>query len=247
MKGTPSLPSILSIGCSIRCRGDETVLDIGCGSGTYTEKILQRLSSEGRLLSADLSMGMLREMGAMPFPGRLYRLNADVIALPRPDGCCDLVLANHFFYHVPQIEQAIAEIHRVLRPGGKLVAATNSRYAMEALFEEIETACAALGHRVKIPPPPARTRFTLENGAAFLEPFFCQVRCPVLESALVFPEAAPAAAYVDSLRAAYEHLLPEGIAWEELTEQVRRQIAAQIAREGEYRVPKASGAFVVVK
>ena len=74
-----------------------------------------------------------------------------------------------------------------------------------------------------------------------------QVECPVLESSLLFPEAGPAVAYIDSLRAAYEHLLPEAIAWQSLLEQVQRQISSKIARQGEYRVPKTSGAFVAVK
>jgi SAM-dependent methyltransferase len=229
-------------------RGDETVLDIGCGTGTYTEGLLQRLSRGGYHLSGDLSLGMLREMAAMTFSPCVSLANADVTALPHPDTCFDVVLANHIFYHVPEIERAVAEIHRVLRPQGRLVAATNSRYAMEGFVAEMEEACGRLGCPLKIPAPPARTRFTLENGAACLEPLFCHVRSPVLESALVFPEAAPAVAYINSLRAVYEHLLPsDGMTWQGLVDQVRRQIASKIARQGEYRVPKVSGVFVAAK
>jgi hypothetical protein len=90
-------------------------------------------------------------------------------------------------------------------------------------------------------------RFTLENGWAFFQPFFPDVRQGTVESALVFSEAAPAVAYINSLRHTYSPQLPDGLAWETLIEQVERQIGAKIAAQGQYRVAKTTGVFIATR
>ena len=228
-------------------RGDERVLDIGCGSGAYVEPVCEWLTRGGRMLAGDVSRGMLRDVAARSLPDCVDLLNADAMRIPLADGCCDVVLANHMLYHIPQMAVAVAEIQRVLRPGGHFVAATNARDAMQALIAEMEEAGHALGYPVDIPPVPARVRFTLENGWATLRPCFPGVAQDVVESALVFCEAAPAVAYIDSMRITYEPRLPDGLGWEVLIEQVERQIRAKIAAVGEYRVAKRAGVFVATR
>lgn len=225
-------------------RGDERVLDIGCGSGAYIEPVCQRLPQGGRLLAGDLSWGMLRSVAAKSLPGCVSLLNADATQIPLPDGCCDVVLANHILGHITQIEAAVAEIRRVLRPGGCLVAATNARDSMHAFITEVTEACYALDHLLEFAPAPWRVRFTLENGWAFLKPSFPAVRQETLKSELVFSEAAPPVAYINSLRHIYGLQLPEGLAWETLIEQVERQIRLKITAQGEYRVAKTTGVFI---
>jgi SAM-dependent methyltransferase len=157
-----------------------------------------------------------------------------------------VMLANHMLFHVPQIESAVAEIHRVLRPGGHLLAATNARDSMETFITEVAEACRGLGHSIDLPPSPA-LRFTLEDGQASLQPCFPDVERDIIESALVFSEAAPPVAYIDSMRHAVAPGLPDGLTWEALIEQVKRQIRARIAAQGEYRVAKTTGVFVATR
>jgi len=228
-------------------RGDERVLDIGCGSGAYIEPVCRRLAQGGRLLAGDLSLGMLRDVAAKSLPACAALLNGDATSIPLPDGCCDVVLANHMLYHVPQIEAAVAEIRRVLRPGGRFLAATNTRHSMLEFITEVEVACRTLGYSIDIPPTPARTRFTLENGWDFVRPSFPNVEQDIVESALVFAVAAPAVAYINSLRDIYGPQLPAGLAWETMMEQVERQIQDSIAEQRVYRVAKTTGVFVATR
>lgn len=228
-------------------RGDERVLDIGCGSGAYIEPVCRRLTQGGQLLASDLSWGMLCDVAAKSLPACVTFLNGDAANIPLPDGCCDVVLANHMLYHVPRIETAVAEIRRVLRPGGHFVAATNARDAMQEFITEVEAACRDLDHPVDIPPSPARVRFTLENGWGSLQSSFPNVEQDAFESTLVFSEATPPAAYIDSLRHIYGPQLPDGLAWEMLMEQVERQIESSLADQGEYRVAKTTGVFVATR
>jgi SAM-dependent methyltransferase len=149
-------------------------------------------------------------------------------------------------FHIPRIEGAVAEIHRVLRPGGYLLAATNARDSMETFMTETAEACHALGHSIGLPPSPV-LRFTLEDGGASLQPCFPDVERDIIESALVFSEVAPPVAYIDSMRHVYAPGSPDGLTWETLIEQVERQIRARIAAQGEYRVTKTTGVFVTTR
>ncbi len=133
----PQLDFITWVVERISWRGDETVLDVGCGDGAYVEPVCARLTEDGRLLSADISLGMLYDVNAKTFAGQPRLFNADAMTIPLPDACCDVVLANHMLYHVPLIERALAEIRRVLRPGGRLPCNTHGGQLSEAYIHGV--------------------------------------------------------------------------------------------------------------
>lgn len=232
----------------IAWRGDETVLDVGCGSGIYAEKVIARLGDGGRLINADLSFGMLHDLAQNEAARDVPRLNADVTHLPLPDRSMDVVLANHMLFVVPDIPAAAAEIRRVLRPGGHLVAATNGQASMSRFDQELEAACRALGYApgdyAALLTAPVFTRFCDQNGGALLRTAFPDVRLHAADNALVFPEAGPMIAYQDSRRSNMEDHLPPGLTWEALLGQIHRQVSAVIEAEGEYRVAKREVVFV---
>src|SRR5262245_8237900 len=106
-------------------RGDEIVLDIGAGPGSYFDVLTARIP-DGRLIAGDLSFGMVQKASQHPKADML--LNGDAQTLPFPAGVFDVVLANHMLFHVPDIDKALFEIHRVLKPDGTVLAATNSQF-----------------------------------------------------------------------------------------------------------------------
>ncbi len=224
--------------------GNETVLDVGCGAGLYISPIRERLTSGGSLISADLSFGMLSDVAQKDFAFDTNLLNSNILRLPFPDDSCDVILANHMLYHVPDIPAAMTEIKRVLRPGGYLIAATNAKDSMMQLVDEIETAYKSLGEPIQIPPTPPRANFSLENGGAFIEPEFPEVQVQRFESFLVFPDAAPVVAYINSMQSFYEPQISTSIPWETFLTQVEKQIELKIQEQGEYRVAKITGAFI---
>ncbi|MFI1970663.1 class I SAM-dependent methyltransferase [Streptomyces cinnamoneus] len=114
-------------------RGDEDVLDLGCGSGAVLLLIGRRLTT-GRALGVDLwrrrdqwrsDPRTLRENAAAGgMGGRVGLCTADVSALPLVDGCFDVVVTSmtvHNVYPLARRRAALAEAVRVLRPGGRLV------------------------------------------------------------------------------------------------------------------------------
>ncbi len=101
------------------------VLDAGCGTG----QVLADLDGRGlRLVGLDLSAEMLRHARRRVPSARLVR--GDCQRLPFPDHSFDLVLNTLSFHWYPAPRAALAEFHRVLRPGGRLLLAGIAAHAM---------------------------------------------------------------------------------------------------------------------
>lgn len=102
--------------------GDETLLDIGCGTGQFAATALSRfprLNVWGIDLSAKmLDQGLSRRHA---WAGRLHVTRGDSERLPFHDSSFDVVTCSHSFHHYPRQAAVVAEMFRVLRPNGKLL------------------------------------------------------------------------------------------------------------------------------
>ena len=109
--------------------GPRRVLDAGCGRGNIAERIARE--SDAAVVGIDQSERMVeltRARGVDAVVG-------DVRALPFEDGEFDCALAAWMLFHVPDVDAALAELARVLRPGGRLVAVTNGPDHHRELYE----------------------------------------------------------------------------------------------------------------
>jgi ubiquinone/menaquinone biosynthesis C-methylase UbiE len=100
---------------------DERILDVGCGTGVFATQILRRFP-DTQVWGLDLSAGMLaRAQTRAPMTaGRLHLVQGDSERLPFADDSFDVVTCIHSFHHYPRQDRVVAEMHRVLRPGGRL-------------------------------------------------------------------------------------------------------------------------------
>lgn len=100
-------------------RGDETVLDAGCGTGNVTRILLDRLP-DGHVVAVDAAPSMV-EQARERLPPEVDVRQADLLEL-RLDEPVDAVLSTATFHWVPDHDRLFANLHAALRPGGRLVA-----------------------------------------------------------------------------------------------------------------------------
>jgi len=130
-------------------RPEETVLDIGCGTGNLTLAILARLSPSGRVAAVDIAPRMIEMAQRKVEDPRVEWHVADIRRLPLPDSCADRAFCFSVWPHVEDREAAAAELGRVIKPGGLLhVWHLSSR----AKINEIHSTAGGPIHHDLLPP-----------------------------------------------------------------------------------------------
>ena len=167
----------------------QAVLDVGCGSGRYMLHALRR--GAARVIGVDLSAPMLERAGT-----ELARLQPDaevdlvqgsLTALPVPDARANLTICALVIGHLENLEQSLAELRRVTRPGGTLLCSDvhpighalgwvrdfksrGQRYAVrhtQHLYSHWHAACATLGLRIEQVLEPMLDPVDIPDGAHF--------------------------------------------------------------------------------
>lgn len=121
-----SVESFAGVGYPFRAeciRTGETVLDIGSGSGTDAFVARERVGPRGHVYGLDLTPAMRAKLTAIA--AEIGVDNVTVLAgnaedIPLPDASVDVVTSNGVLNLVPNKARAVAEIERVLRPGGRV-------------------------------------------------------------------------------------------------------------------------------
>jgi SAM-dependent methyltransferase len=155
------------------------VLEVGCGPGELAVEIVSRTGARVRAL--DLSPRMVELALGRGVDARV----GDVQELPFDDGAFDCAVAAWMLYHVPDVDRALSELARVLRPGGRLVAVTNSHRHLAELYE-------LLG-KARVPYP-----FGAEEGEEHLRRHFARVERRDAWGWIAFPDRDAAQSYVDA-------------------------------------------------
>jgi SAM-dependent methyltransferase len=154
------------------------VLEIGSGDGSLAARIASEVGAE--VVAFDQSPAMVARARARGVDAAL----GDVQALAAPVASFDCALAAWMLYHVPDRERALAQLARVLRPGGRLVAVTNSEWNLRELWGLFGDAA------VRVHP------FSAENGGDQLRRHFRRVERRDVVGTVTFPSSESARAYV---------------------------------------------------
>ncbi|ULE34843.1 class I SAM-dependent methyltransferase [Mycobacterium sp. IDR2000157661] len=115
------------------------VIDVGCGAGRHSFEAFRRGAdviafdqNAADLNDVDEILTAMREQGEAPRSARAEAVKGDALDLPYDDATFDCVIASEILEHVPTDDELIAELVRVLKPGGAL-AITVPRWLPEKL------------------------------------------------------------------------------------------------------------------
>jgi SAM-dependent methyltransferase len=162
--------------------GPRVVLEVGGGPGELAERMQRELGATVSFV--DISPRMVELARARGIEAQV----GDVQELPFAAGSFDTVVAAWMLYHVPDLDRALAEIARVLRPGGAFIAVTNSVTHL-AEFRELVAY-----------PPGSEEGFNRENGADLLRTRFGTVAQHDLELTVTVHDRAKLVAYQQSMQ-----------------------------------------------
>jgi ubiquinone/menaquinone biosynthesis C-methylase UbiE len=212
------------------------VLELGSGPAFIWTQCPERIPAEWQITLSDLSPGMLataQENLASVEHDFTYR-EIDAQQIPFEDKTFDIVIANHMLYHVPDRPKALAEIRRVLKDDGVLIAATNGDNHLFELNRWLKAAS---------PDPkfvPMGNPFTLDNGLAQLEPFFSSIETLRYADSLHVTDIDLMMKYINSV------LTLKGFASADIPE-VKAEMEEELASNGEIFIQKDSGLFKAKK
>ena len=144
----------------LELRGDETVLDAGCGTGQVTEALRERLP-RGHVIALDASPSMIAKAVERLGADRMTYLTHDLMEPIRIDPV-DAILSTATFHWVPDHDRLFANLAAVIEPGGQLVAQCGGWGNLERVNAAAERAAAIDLATTKTYPTPEETWTRLE-------------------------------------------------------------------------------------
>lgn len=225
---------------AIEWAGDEVLLDIGADGGRCYARLMQA-QPDIAYFALDLSPELLRN-----HPGSDCLTRGDAMRLPYGDDSFDIVMANHVLYQLSDIEAGLAEIKRVLKPDGRLLAAADSLQNLPELQVLMRRAIVLLsknGVQLNSPGLPSDA-FALENGTRILARHFYAVVRHDLPGQLVFDDVEPALEFLESMREMRQAALPDDVSWDDLMLIMRQQMSQLLQLLGKLELSLALGALV---
>lgn len=169
------------------------ILELGCGTGKLWFRNRDNIDKNLDVMLSDFSKSMLRiakeKLKNIECDFKYEEINAENI--PFEDESFDIIIAQHMIYFVPDIEKALAEIQRVLKPKGIFYVTANSCESMKELNKLVEKFAPNLG----LDSNGYSDRFDLEHGKGILEKYFSSVDVAILDGKIIVDDAKPVVSY----------------------------------------------------
>ncbi len=218
---------------SSQCTG----LALGCGNASQWQANQVRFPQDLRMFLSEYSYGMLQEpIKVFKDDPRFMLCAMDAMHIAFESNRFDFVTANHMLYHVPDVNQTLSEVVRVLKPEGMLMAATNGERHMADLDDLLHAFDPRFdGEHVM------SGVFSLHNGKQSLEKWFDEIEVIPYQSDLQVTDA--------QLLAEYAFSMPKV---KELFEAKQKEALAaffheRILRDGAIFIAKETGLFIARK
>ncbi len=224
------------------------ILDIGCGAGKQCFLFYKALEGEADITGEDVNQELLekaRQENAK-IGNRMKFIDFDFNQrFPLSDNQYDLVTSCFAIYYSQDIPFTISEMHRVIKPGGRLFTTgpmpENKRLFYDIIFEATQK---------PIPPMPGSSRYSSLIHKA-IQSLFPKVEIHIFENPLIFESVDPFLAYTRASlsedRKLWKSLFEESEGFEHVMQQIKIVASRRIDQDGKLVMIKVVGGFTATK
>lgn len=232
----------------IQLKKGSKILDVGCGSGKQCFSYLKFLEGAAEIYGGDVNAELLnqaREANAkIGNPIQFGEVNFNKI-FPFENDRFDFASCCFAIYYAENIPFTISEMHRVLKPGGRLFTSGPMPANKQLFYDIIREATGK-----PIPPMPGSSRYSTQIFSAIQE-LFSSVEIHIFENPLTFDTVDPFLAYTRASLAEDRKLWTGLFSGKDDFNRVMDQIAAtasrRLARDGKLVMTKVVGGFLATK
>jgi ubiquinone/menaquinone biosynthesis C-methylase UbiE len=224
------------------------ILDIGCGAGKQCFLFYKALQGEAEITGGDVNQQLLEQARQenAKIGNRIKFIDLDFNQrFPLEDNQFDLLTSCFAIYYSEDIRFTISEMHRVLKPGGRMFT-TGPMPENKQLFYEIITAAT---HK-PIPPMPGSSRYSSKIFQA-IQALFAKVEIQIFENPLTFEAADPFLAYTRASlsedRKLWKGLFDEAGGFDKVMEAIKIAAEERLAKDGKLVMTKVVGGFIATK
>lgn len=219
------------------------ILEVGCGNGALWFENAGSVPEKTELVLSDLSGGMVHDAQrqinnafASAYPAENISFQViDCQNIPFLENSFDLVIANHVFFYCDDVDQAIRECARVLKPGGKLICSTYGSRHMKEITELVQD----FDPEIVLAAEKLDAHFGKENGEALLRESFTSVQWIQYEDSIEIDQSEPLIAYILSCHGNQNRRLLDR--FKEFRSYVEKQV------QGGFHITKDAGVFLCSK
>jgi ubiquinone/menaquinone biosynthesis C-methylase UbiE len=224
------------------------ILDVGCGAGKQCFLFYKALEGDADITGGDVNPELLekarQENAKIGNRIKFIDLNFNQ-RFPIDDNQFDLLTCCFAIYYAEDIPFSISEMHRVLKPGGRLFTTgpmpENKRLFYDIIFEATQK---------PIPPMPGSSRYSSQIYNA-IESLFSHVSIHIFENPLVFETVDPFLAYTRASlsedRKLWKGLFDASADFEQAMEKIKTVAERRLAEDGQLVMTKVVGGFTATK
>jgi ubiquinone/menaquinone biosynthesis C-methylase UbiE len=224
------------------------ILDVGCGAGKQCLTYHKYLSGQAHIVGGDVSQDLLSQArrSAQQVGAKIDFQPLDFNQkFPHPEADFDLVSCCFAIYYAADPAFTVGEMHRVLKPGGRLFTTGPMPENKRLFYEVIQDATQR-----PIPPMPGSSRYASAILTAIRERF-AEVKVEVFENPLVFETVEPFLAYtrasLNEDRKIWASFFQGQQDFERVMDQIAQAAARRLARDGKLVMTKVVGGFLATR
>lgn len=182
---------------NIDIKDNDKILEVGCGNGILWAKNMENLRKNIDVTLTEICEDMMDEAKLnLEDNSNIFNfIITDLNLLPFNDNSFDVVIANHILFFMKDIDLALSEIKRVLKPGGLVYCSTFGSNHMI----ELQELMLSFSSSIRIYEDKLSSKFGLENGESILNRYFSNIERVLYDDKLIVNDTNGILEYIYSI------------------------------------------------